>query len=523
MAESREDPASDSALLGRVREGDDGGFEELYRRHVDAVRRYARGCCPDAHTAEDVTAEVFTRTLRVVREGGGPDSAVRPYLLTMVRRAAARAGVRAELPVADLGDAAGRPAAETHSEARVISQTDRSIVVRAYLSLPERWQQVLWHTVVEREPVRRVAPRLGLTTNATAVLAFRAREGLREAYLQAHVNEALTGRDECRRHAGRLGTFARRPLLRAGYRQLRHHLDVCDRCRSAYLELVDLNETLRGLLPFALAGWLASSGVGGAAAVTKSAGLAGAGAGAGTAGAGAGAAAGAGAGAAGAGAGAGGLLGKLAVTAAVSVVAVTATAPHFAPQGPGESPARALPGAGEGAGTPPGGASSPASAPEDTGEATADDPASPEAAPAPSAGEGSAADGPTAAAGQGEDPGLLDCVAGLIGTDCPGGLVEVRIPPVLGSQDPAAGDGSGLVGGLLGGVTGGVTGDVAGTGGETAPDDVSGATDGSGGGAAREEEPALIEAELGLLGGGDGPSGGAAESPTGEPSPSGTR
>jgi RNA polymerase sigma factor (sigma-70 family) len=269
--------AAEGELLARARAGDDAAFAELYRRHAAAVRRYARLCCRDPHTADDLTAEVFARALRVVRSGGGPRSSVRGYLLTMVRHQAAEwgAGDRREQPVPDPVGAAGEPPAEGQ-EARL---ADRSMVVRAFRSLPPRWQEVLWHTAVEDEPVHRVAPRLGLTANATAVLAFRAREGLRAAYLQAHVSESLTaGRTECGRYAGRLGTYTRKPSRRHGFRQLRRHLAGCPRCRAAYLELVDLNATLRGVFwPAGLAGVAAGAarlaGAGGAGAGEAAAGL----------------------------------------------------------------------------------------------------------------------------------------------------------------------------------------------------------------------------------------------------------
>jgi hypothetical protein len=37
------------------------------------VRRYARTCCRDAYTADDLTAEVFARMLQAVRGGSGPE------------------------------------------------------------------------------------------------------------------------------------------------------------------------------------------------------------------------------------------------------------------------------------------------------------------------------------------------------------------------------------------------------------------------------------------------------------------
>lgn len=303
-------PASDAELIARVRRGDDSAYEELYRRHADSVRRYARSCCRDAHTAEDLTGEVFARTLQAVRGGRGPDVAVRAYLLTTVRRVAAAWGKTAkrEQLVEDFavfaataaGAAASSPAGGSGTESesadvRAMAEADQTMAVRAFRSLPERWQAVLWHTAVEQESPSEVAPLLGLTANATAVLAHRAREGLRQAYLQAHVSEALTGQEECGRYADRLGAHARGALRLRADRELRKHLEGCDRCRAASVELADVNACLRGLLPAAFVGWF------GAAYAAKAA--AGAGAGAVAA---AGAAAGAGAGASGGGGAAGG-------------------------------------------------------------------------------------------------------------------------------------------------------------------------------------------------------------------------
>ena len=55
------------------------------------------------------------------------------------------------------------------------------MIARAFASLPERWQAVLWHTEIEGARPADVAPLLGLTANSVAALAYRAREGLRQA------------------------------------------------------------------------------------------------------------------------------------------------------------------------------------------------------------------------------------------------------------------------------------------------------------------------------------------------------
>lgn len=193
---------SDAELVDQVRAGQDHAYEELYRRHAESVRRYARSCCRDAHTAEDLTGEVFARTLQAIRGGSGPESAVRAYLLTTVRRVAATWGntARREQLVEDFAvfavTAAGSTvtdrSADLGADVRAMHEAERSLAIRAFRTLPERWQTVLWHTAVEDESPSEVAPLLGLTPNAAAVLAHRAREGLRQAYLQAHVSSTLT-------------------------------------------------------------------------------------------------------------------------------------------------------------------------------------------------------------------------------------------------------------------------------------------------------------------------------------------
>ncbi|MEV4437179.1 sigma-70 family RNA polymerase sigma factor [Streptomyces sp. NPDC049585] len=309
VREDTDAPPSDLELVAQLRGGEnEDAYEELYRRHVEAVRRYARTCCRDEHTAEDLTNEVFASTLQAVRRGAGPDSAVRAYLLSSVRRVAATWGrtTKREHLVEDFAVFATSSAVSSiaadddtlglGADVRAMQEAERSLAVQAFRSLPERWQTVLWHTTVEEETPGEVAPLLGLSANATAVLAHRAREGLKQAYLQAHVSSSLTSGGECAQYADRLGAYARGRLRSRAERGMRKHLEMCARCRTAALEVADVNERLRALLPMAVIGWFAAGW-----SVKAAAGLA-----AGTAaGAGAAAAGGTGSGGAGGGGGAG--------------------------------------------------------------------------------------------------------------------------------------------------------------------------------------------------------------------------
>ncbi|MFH8566756.1 sigma-70 family RNA polymerase sigma factor [Streptomyces sp. NPDC017988] len=286
-------PTSDADLIARMRAGDDSAYEELYRRHAEAVRRYALTCCRDAHTADDLTAEVFARMLQAVRGGSGPEHAVRAYLLTTVRRVAAgwTKSAKREQLVDDFAVFAAQAARggsevrdddtlELGADVRAMHEAEQSMAVQAFRSLPERWQAVLWHTEIEEESPSEVATLFGLDANGTRVLASRAREGLKQAYLQAHVSATLAESEECARYADRLGAYARGGLRSRAERGLRKHLEECAKCRLAAGQIKEVAGGIPAVVPIAVIGWFGAAGYAKVAALigggTVSAGAAGA-------------------------------------------------------------------------------------------------------------------------------------------------------------------------------------------------------------------------------------------------------
>ncbi|MEU0075859.1 sigma-70 family RNA polymerase sigma factor [Streptomyces sp. NPDC006332] len=288
----KELPPSDADLIDRMRSGDDTAYEALYRRHAGAVRRYARTCCRDGHTADDLTAEVFARMLQAVRRGMGPEHAVRAYLLTTVRRVAASwtKSAKREQLVDDFAVFAAQSTRASElsddgagldlgADVRAMHEAEQSMAMRAFRSLPERWQAVLWHTEVEDESPSEVATLFGLDANGTRVLASRAREGLKQAYLQAHVSAALADDEECARYADRLGAYVRGGLRTRAERGLRKHLEGCAKCWLAAGQIKDVAGGIPAVVPVAVIGWF------GAAGYAKAVGIIADGAGAGAAGA----------------------------------------------------------------------------------------------------------------------------------------------------------------------------------------------------------------------------------------------
>ncbi|MBI4885036.1 MAG: sigma-70 family RNA polymerase sigma factor [Actinobacteria bacterium] len=168
----------DPELISGARAGDSDAYGELYRRHFDAAYAAARTLTRNRSDADDVTSEAFARVLHASQSGGGPDVSFRPYLVATVRNVFYdRLRRNRELPSRNLADAIdfGRPDSTTDWIEGVFASD-------ALASLAERWREVLLLTEVEGLSAAEVAPLLGLSPNAVAALAYRAREGLRQAY-----------------------------------------------------------------------------------------------------------------------------------------------------------------------------------------------------------------------------------------------------------------------------------------------------------------------------------------------------
>lgn len=239
---------SDGELITASRGGDGDAYAELYRRHQPAALAAARAISRSRSDAEDLVAEGFARVLKAIQNGGGPELSFRPYLLTAVRNTFYdRVRRQREEPTDAIEDNVNQALLDFADDS-----SDRALAAKAFAALPERWQMVLWHTEVEGRPAAEVAPLLGLAPNAVAALAYRAREGLRQAYLQAHLQEQQSL--ECQACAEDLGAYVRDGLSARDRRKVDDHLEDCAKCRALLGELQETNSTLRAALIPALVG-----------------------------------------------------------------------------------------------------------------------------------------------------------------------------------------------------------------------------------------------------------------------------
>jgi RNA polymerase sigma factor (sigma-70 family) len=219
----------EAELVALVRDGVPAAYAELYRRHLGEARRYAAalGYVDDI---DDIVAETFTRVFALLQQGAGP-TAFRPYLFVSLRNIHRNFKRRRknEHLMADMSD----------TDEVVDDELDRRLVDegigRALSRLPERWQTVLWLTAVEGRTNAEVAEHLGIRPNSAAALSFRAREGLRQAYLADHL--PIDGAPECRDVVAALPAYLRSSLTTRRREEINAHLGTCDECADTLSDL----------------------------------------------------------------------------------------------------------------------------------------------------------------------------------------------------------------------------------------------------------------------------------------------
>jgi RNA polymerase sigma factor (sigma-70 family) len=248
---------SDADLLAAVRAGDDAAYAELWTRHQAAARRMAAQFA-EPGDVDDLVSESYYRVLRVVKAGSGPQDAFRPYLFGTMRRFAidtARSYQRRVTLTDQAADLEAEPAPSAADVAAV--NAEQHAAWRAWASLPEASRAVLWHVVVERQTPAEIAPILGTSPNGVTLRARRAKERLRQAFLQQHL--AATDNQECRETRRQLGPYIRDALSSRDRAAVDEHLAGCERCRAVLLEIDDVNDTLRAAIaPVILGGALAA-------------------------------------------------------------------------------------------------------------------------------------------------------------------------------------------------------------------------------------------------------------------------
>ncbi len=218
---------TDRELVDATRAGHDEAYAELWTRYYQAGLSAARSVTSTIDP-DDLTQEAFASILGTIRHGGGPDSAFRSYLMTSIRNTAASWGSRRREDIYDEWEGVADPHCTEQENVRA---WERNAAATAFRALPRRWQVVLWLAEVERYRTKDIASLLDVSQNAAAQLAFRARHGLRAAWIQAHLRDD-PDRPECQWVVSHLGEFAHGTGTITQTCRVARHLQMCARCEQ---------------------------------------------------------------------------------------------------------------------------------------------------------------------------------------------------------------------------------------------------------------------------------------------------
>lgn len=233
---------TDPDLVDAVRSGDLAAFSRLYQRHRALAGYVARAECDNRSDADDVVADAFASVLDSLVAGHGPRDSFQAYLTTAVRRLAYRRNVKSRrAPVLGYGSAMD---ALILDDDQGIMALESTVLMKAFQALPLRWRAVLWCVEVEGLKPAATARVMELTPNGVSSLLIRAREGLRQAYLQEHVPPPISG--ACTDISKYLGKFVRNAVRQAAKARVDQHLAACTRCTEALVELRELQSVMPG-------------------------------------------------------------------------------------------------------------------------------------------------------------------------------------------------------------------------------------------------------------------------------------
>ncbi|MFD5390943.1 RNA polymerase sigma factor [Streptomyces sp. NPDC127074] len=242
---ARRTAMSDTAAAQRVRQGDRDAFLLLVDRHSFAVHAYLRTCLTDRGEVDSLTEETFRRGYQVAVRGVEPHTHWRLQLLATARGLALSAWARDPYSVA-IADGFRYWAAT----GGVWPLTARSFLFEAFRSLPTRWQTVLWHTAVEQDSAALTSDVLGLESGHYTTVTQRARQALREFYLDLY-RRTVVHQPSC---VAFVQSYGRRPALSFEEWALSHPAR-CVPCSEVEFDLSDIGYQLRAQLPAALLGW----------------------------------------------------------------------------------------------------------------------------------------------------------------------------------------------------------------------------------------------------------------------------
>jgi RNA polymerase sigma-70 factor (ECF subfamily) len=142
------DPEAEHALLARMKDGDEAAFDALYRRHKDAVYRFALLHCGAGAAAADITQDTFVCFITQPGQYDPARGSIGAWLCGIARNLARRhLGAREEpTDPASLSDEAAPHESQVDADTpldRVLRNESADEVRRAVAALAPHYRDVL--------------------------------------------------------------------------------------------------------------------------------------------------------------------------------------------------------------------------------------------------------------------------------------------------------------------------------------------------------------------------------------------
>lgn len=169
---------ADDELLALQVGSEAAAFVELYERYLPPIQRYVRANVRDHATAEDLTAQIFLKSLRSARSFRG-DGSYRSWLFQIARNTIASwklSANRSEIPVerfADISLVKEQPSGAEDGDAA-------DVVLEEIADLPRAQREVVALRYWQEMSIDEIAQETRRSTGAVRQLLHRARNRLRK-------------------------------------------------------------------------------------------------------------------------------------------------------------------------------------------------------------------------------------------------------------------------------------------------------------------------------------------------------
>lgn len=183
VSEREELEASDEELMARVRTGEIGELDALFRRHANSLFGFFYGAGVDPDLSKDLVQEVFWRILRY-RDSYDEERPFRAWIYRIARNVLSdcfRRNSRMTLTELDHADDHADGSATDPSHA-TLTQDDQRLLREALSTLSPDQREILVLARLRELSFREVGEILGCAENTAKVRAFRALQALRIAY-----------------------------------------------------------------------------------------------------------------------------------------------------------------------------------------------------------------------------------------------------------------------------------------------------------------------------------------------------